>query len=87
MQVINTFFGGEIETLENSKHVGNPHSVSLNKNFASFLQTETHFFVLESYLVPASQTETHFFVFDLILDRTVDSAALLNFLTGFLDLH
>tara|TARA_B100001105_G_C22212654_1_gene366106 strand:+ start:85 stop:726 length:642 start_codon:yes stop_codon:yes gene_type:complete len=40
MQVLNTFFGGAIETLENSKHVGNPHSVSLNKNFASFLQTE-----------------------------------------------
>ena len=35
MQVLNTFFGGAIETLENSKHVGNPHSVSLNKNFAS----------------------------------------------------
>ena len=40
MQVLNTFFGGAIETLENSNHVGNPHSVSLNKNFASFLQTE-----------------------------------------------
>ena len=40
MQVINTFFGGTIETLENSKHVGDPHFVSLNKNFASFLHTE-----------------------------------------------
>ena len=40
MQVLNKFFGGAIETLENSKHVGDPHSVSLNKNFASLLQTE-----------------------------------------------
>ena len=40
MQVINTFFGGTIETLENSKHVGDHHFVSLNKNFASFLHTE-----------------------------------------------
>tara|TARA_Y100000310_G_scaffold51473_1_gene47432 strand:- start:1432 stop:2076 length:645 start_codon:yes stop_codon:yes gene_type:complete len=40
MQVINTFFGGTIETLENSKHVGDPHFVSLNKNLASFLHTE-----------------------------------------------
>ena len=40
MQVINTFFGGTIEALENSKHVGDPHLVSLNKNFASFLHTE-----------------------------------------------
>ena len=40
MQVINTFFGGTIEGLENSKHVGDPHLVSLNKNFASFLHTE-----------------------------------------------
>lgn len=40
MQVINTFFGGTIETLENSKHVGDSHFVSLNQNFASFLQTE-----------------------------------------------
>ena len=39
MQVINTFFGGGIETLENSKHVGDPHSVSLNKNAAEFLHT------------------------------------------------
>ena len=34
MQVINAFFGGGIETLENSKHVGDPHFVSLNKNIA-----------------------------------------------------
>ena len=40
MQVINTFFGGTIETLENSKHVGNPHSVSLDKNIAGFLRTD-----------------------------------------------
>ena len=40
MQVINTFFGGTVETLENSKHVGDPHFVSLNKNFALFLQAE-----------------------------------------------
>ena len=39
MQVINAFFGGGIETLENSKHVGDPHSVSLNKNAAEFLHT------------------------------------------------
>ena len=39
MQVINTFFGGGIETLENSKHVGDPHFVSLNKNIAEFLHT------------------------------------------------
>ena len=40
MQVINTFFGGGIETLENSKHVGNPHFVSLNENVAEFLHTD-----------------------------------------------
>ena len=40
MQGIHTFFGGTIEGLENSKHVGDPHLVSLNKNFASFLHTE-----------------------------------------------
>ena len=39
MQVINTFFGGTIEGLENSKHVGDPHFVSLNKNIAEFLHT------------------------------------------------
>ena len=40
MQVINTFFGGTIETLENSKHVGHPHFVSLNKNVAGFLHSD-----------------------------------------------
>ena len=40
MQVINKFFGGKIETLENSNHVGNPHSVSLLAKFASFLETK-----------------------------------------------
>ena len=40
MQVINKFFGGEMETLENSEHVGKPHSISLNQKFASSLQTK-----------------------------------------------
>ena len=39
MQVINTFFGGEIESLKNSKHVGDPHFVSLNENVTEFLRT------------------------------------------------
>ena len=40
MQVINKFFGGSIESLDNSEHVGNSHSVSLNEKFLSFLQTK-----------------------------------------------
>jgi len=40
MQAINKFFGGEVETLENSEHVGNTHPVSLNKKFLSLLQTK-----------------------------------------------
>ena len=42
MQVINKYFHGEIETLTNSMHVGNPHSVKIiNSSFSTLLKTNS----------------------------------------------
>jgi len=42
MQVINSYFNGKIETLTNSKHVDNPHSVKIvNSNFSSLLKADS----------------------------------------------
>ena len=42
MQVINKYFHGEIETLTNSMHVGNPHSVNIiNSSFSTLLKTNS----------------------------------------------
>jgi putative glutamine amidotransferase len=42
MQAINSYFNGKIETLTNSKHVDNPHSVKIvNSNFSSLLKADS----------------------------------------------
>ncbi len=45
MQVINTYFGGKIQSLENSSHVNNPHMIKITK----YLSTENDFIQVNSF--------------------------------------